>query len=503
MPTTVKSDVHTYTNFIDGEWIPSRTGKLFENRNPANGDDLIGLFQESSVEDAEAAIGAAARAYEGWRLVPAPKRAEILFRAAQLIVERKEQFARDMTREMGKVLEETRGDVQEAIDMTYFMAGEGRRQYGQTVPSELRDKFAMSVRQPLGVCSVITPWNFPMAIPSWKIMPALVCGNTVVFKPATLTPLSACNFVKVLEDAGLPKGVVNFVTGGADVGTRLSTHEAVKVVSFTGSTQVGRLVSQNAAPGFKKCHLEMGGKNVIIIMDDAQLELAVEGCLWGGFGTTGQRCTAASRVVVHERAYDAFVEQFTARAKALRVGNGLDEKTQMGPSVSASQLDTVMQYVEIGKKEGAKLLTGGRRLDRGDLAKGFFHEPTIFGDVQPGMRVAQEEIFGPVVSVMRCTSLDDAIAIGNGVAYGLSASIYTRDVNKAFTAMRDLYTGIFYVNAPTIGAEVHLPFGGTKATGNGHREAGTAALDVFSEWKSIYVDFSGRLQRAQIDTQEL
>jgi aldehyde dehydrogenase (NAD+) len=503
MPTTVQSHVQTYNNFIDGAWIPSKTGQRFENRNPANQDDLIGLFQESSVEDAEAALAAAARAYEHWRLVPAPKRAEILFRAAQLIVERKEQFARDMTREMGKVLEETRGDVQEAIDMTYFIAGEGRRQYGQTVPSELRDKFAMSVRQPLGVCSVITPWNFPMAIPSWKIMPALVCGNTVVFKPATLTPLSALNFVKVLEDAGLPKGVVNFVTGGADVGTLLATHDAVKVVSFTGSTQVGRLVSQNAAPGFKKCHLEMGGKNIIMILDDAQLELAVEGCLWGGFGTTGQRCTAASRVVVHERVYDEFVAQFIARAKALRVGNGLEERTQMGPSVSRAQLETVMQYVEIGKNEGATLLTGGHRLEKGGLANGFFHEPTIFGDVQPGMRVAQEEIFGPVVSVMRCRSLDEAIAIGNGVAYGLSASIYTRDVNKAFSAMRDIYTGIFYVNAPTIGAEVHLPFGGTKATGNGHREAGTAALDVFSEWKSIYVDFSGKLQRAQIDTQEL
>jgi acyl-CoA reductase-like NAD-dependent aldehyde dehydrogenase len=503
MPTPVHTRVQTYNNFIDGEWVTSRSGKVFENRNPADQDDLIGLFQQSSTEDAKAAIEAAARAYERWRLVPAPKRAEILFRAADLIVERKEQFARDMTREMGKVLEETRGDIQEAIDMTFFMAGEGRRQYGQTVPSELRDKFAMSVRQPLGVCSVITPWNFPMAIPSWKIMPALVCGNTVVFKPATLTPLSALNFVKVLEDAGVPKGVVNFVTGGPDVGTLLSTHDAVRVVSFTGSTSVGRTVNEHAAPGFKKVHLEMGGKNIIMIMDDAQLELAVEGCLWGGFGTTGQRCTAASRVVVQEKVYDAFVEQFTRRARALRVGNGLEESHQVGPVVSESQLQTVMKYVEIGRNEGAKLLAGGHRLDKGDDAHGFFHEPTVFGDVHPAMRVAQEEIFGPVVSVMRCRSLDDAIEIGNGVQYGLSASIYTRDINKAFAAMRDMYTGIFYVNAPTIGAEVHLPFGGTKATGNGHREAGTAALDVFSEWKSIYVDFSGKLQRAQIDTQDL
>jgi aldehyde dehydrogenase (NAD+) len=321
-----------------------------------------------------------------------------------------------------------------------------------------------------------------------------------VFKPATLTPLSAVNFVKVLDEVGVPRGVVNLVTGGPEIGTRMTTHDEVKVVSFTGSTVVGQLVNQNAASGFKKVHLEMGGKNVIIIMDDAQLELAVEGCLWGGFGTTGQRCTAASRVIVHENVHDAFLREFAARATGLRVGDGLDAATQMGPSVSEAQLQTVMKYVEIGKAEGARLVTGGHRLDSGGHARGWFHEATIFADVAPSMRIAREEIFGPVVSVMRCSSLDEAIAIGNDVAYGLSASIYTRDINKAFRAMRDMYTGIFYVNAPTIGAEVHLPFGGTKATGNGHREAGTAALDVFSEWKSIYVDFSGRLQRAQIDT---
>ena len=490
-----------YTNLIDGRWTSSSSGRLFENRNPADHDDLIGTFQESTPEDAERAIAAAERAYAAWRLVPAPKRAELLFRAAQLIAERKESFARDMTREMGKVLEETRGDVQEAIDMTFFMAGEGRRLYGQTVPSELRDKFAMSVRQPLGVCGIITPWNFPMAIPSWKIIPALVCGNTVVFKPSSLTPLSAINFVKVLEEAGVPAGVVNLVTGGPEVGELLCRHDAVKVVSFTGSTTVGRIVNQNAAPTFKKVHLEMGGKNIVMIMDDAQLELAVEGCVWGGFGTTGQRCTAASRVVVHERVYDRFLNEFASRVKALRVGNGGDDRVQMGPSISESQLQTVMKYVDIGKEEGATLVLGGTRLTDGPYARGWFHEPTIFADVQPSMRIAREEIFGPVVSVMRCGSLEEAVAIGNDVAYGLSASIYTRDVNTAFTAMRDLYTGIFYVNAPTIGAEVHLPFGGTKATGNGHREAGIAALDVFSEWKSIYVDFSGRLQRAQIDTE--
>jgi acyl-CoA reductase-like NAD-dependent aldehyde dehydrogenase len=494
----------TFSNFIGGRWLPSASGELFENRNPANADELIGLFQKSDARDVEQAIDAARRAYPKWRLVPAPRRAELLFRAAQLIAERKELFARDMTREMGKVLAEARGDVQEAVDMTFFMAGEGRRLYGQTVPSELRDKFAMSVRQPLGVAGVITPWNFPMAIPSWKIAPALVCGNTVVFKPATSTPLSAVHFVEVLEEAGIPPGVVNLVTGGGDVvGSALAVSDAVRVVSFTGSTEVGRTVAQQTASSFKKLHLEMGGKNVIIVLEDADLELAVDGCVWGGFGTTGQRCTAASRVVVHERVHQEFLERFVARVRALRVGNGLDSSIDVGPTISRGQLETVMRYVEIGTREGAHLACGGRPLTAGDHAKGYFHEPTIFADVQPSMRIAQEEIFGPVVSVMRCRSLEEAIAIGNGVAYGLSASIYTRDVNRAFAAMRDLDTGILYVNAPTIGAEVHLPFGGTKATGNGHREAGTAALDVFSEWKSVYVDFSGRLQRAQIDVAEI
>jgi alpha-ketoglutaric semialdehyde dehydrogenase len=504
MTTTTAAKATAYYNFIDGAWVPSVSGDQFENRNPAAGDDLIGTFPKSTAADVGRAIDAARRAFETWRLVPAPRRAEILFRAAQLIAKRKEALARDMTREMGKVLDETRGDVQEAIDMTFFMAGEGRRQYGQTVPSELRDKFAMSVRQPLGVCAVITPWNFPMAIPSWKIIPALVCGNTVVFKPATLTPLSALNFVRILAEAGVPAGVVNLVTGGGgDVGEAMIASDDVRVVSFTGSTGVGRTVSERGAPSFKKVHLEMGGKNVIIVMDDANLELAVEGCVWGGFGTSGQRCTAASRVVVHEKVYKTFLDRFVSCAGALRVGNGLDSATQMGPVVSDSQLATVVEYVRIGQAEGARLVCGGHRLEKGPFAKGFFHEPTVFADVTPAMRIAQEEIFGPVVSVIPCRSYDEAIAIGNNVQYGLSASIYTQDVNRAFAAMRDLYTGIFYVNAPTIGAEVHLPFGGTKSTGNGHREAGTAALDVFSEWKSVYVDFSGRLQRAQIDAVDL
>jgi alpha-ketoglutaric semialdehyde dehydrogenase len=339
-----------------------------------------------------------------------------------------------------------------------------------------------------------------MAIPSWKMMPALILGNTVVIKPATDTPLSVVNLVKILEEAGLPRGVVNMVTGsGSKVGTPLMGHEDVGVVSFTGSTEIGRKVSEACAPGFKHCHLEMGGKNIIMVMDDARLDLAVEGALWGGFGTTGQRCTAASRVAVHEKVYAEFVERFAAGARGLRVGNGLDPKTQMGPCVNEGQLRTVESYVKIGKDEGAKLLAGGSRLSGGALAKGYFHEPTIFGDCSPKMRVAHEEIFGPVVSVIPVGSLEEAIEVGNSVEYGLSASIYTQDINKAFTAMREMYTGIFYVNAPTIGAETHLPFGGTKGTGNGHREACVQALEVFSEWKSVYIDFSGRLQRAQID----
>lgn len=499
--TKEKEAVVTYNNYIGGEWIPSKSGATFDSINPADTRELIGRFQDSNAEDVDAAVAAAKEAAQSWRLTPAPRRAEILYRAAQLLIERKEGYSQEMTREMGKVLKETRGDVQEAIDMTYFMAGEGRRLYGQTTPAEMPNKFAMSMRQPVGICAFITPWNFPMAIPSWKIIPALICGNTCVIKPATYTPLSAINLVKTLEDAGLPKGVVNLVTGeGRTSGEPLMKHKDVRLISFTGSTEVGRVVSQAAAPDFKHCHLEMGGKNVILVMDDANLDLAIDGAIWGGFGTTGQRCTAASRVVVHKSVYAQFVEKFVARARALKVGNGLNESVEMGPSCNENQLNTVLKYIDIGKNEDkATLLTGGNRLMDGDLKYGYFTEPTIFGDVNPKMRIAQEEIFGPVVSVLPCDSLEDAIEIGNGVEFGLSAAIFTQDVNRAFTAMRDMYTGIFYVNSSTIGAEVHLPFGGTKNTGNGHREAGTAALDLFSEWKSIYIDYSGKLQKAQID----
>jgi len=498
--------VREYKNFINGEWTSSRSKKTFENRNPANREELIGTFQESEARDLEDAVESADRAYEGWRLTPAPKRAEYIYRVGEILRRDKEKIAREMTREMGKILEETRGDVQEAIDMAYLAAGEGRRLYGQTTPSELPNKFNMSIRMPLGVAGLITPWNFPIAIPAWKAMPALVCGNTVVIKPASLTPLSVVMLAEALEEAKLPKGVFNVVTGGGkEVGEPMLRNEKVKVISFTGSTEVGRDISIACAPTFKHLHLEMGGKNVILVMDDADIDLAVDGALWGAFGTAGQRCTAASRVVVHRKVYDSFVEKLAGRAKKLRVGDGLASGTDMGPSVSASQLKTVEKYVKIGRDEGATVVAGGEALTGKDgsfdYSLGNFHQPTVFANVKPSMRIAQEEIFGPVTAVMKCDSLEEAVSIGNGVKFGLSSSIYTRDVNKAFIAMRDMYTGIFYVNAPTIGAETHLPFGGTKDTGNGHREAGIAALDVFSEWKSIYVDYSGALQRAQIDTE--
>jgi acyl-CoA reductase-like NAD-dependent aldehyde dehydrogenase len=495
-------ETREYSNYVDGQWVKSGTGKAFENRNPANQDDLIGLFQDSNADDVNAAVDAAARAYESWRLVPAPKRAEFLYRVGDILKRDKEKMAREMTREMGKIVDETKGDIQEAIDMAFLAAGEGRRLFGVTAPSELANKFNMAVRMPLGVAGLITPWNFPMAIPAWKGMAALICGNTVVIKPASQTPLSVIMLTEAFEEAGLPKGVWNVVTGGGrEVGEPMLRHPKIRVISFTGSTEVGREINTACAPQFKHVHLEMGGKNVIMVMDDADVDLAVDGALWGAFGTTGQRCTAASRIVVHDKVYAQFVEKLAGRAKTLTVGNGLDAKVQMGPSVSASQRKTVETYVKIGTDEGAEIVAGGKVLGDGDLGKGFFHEPTVFAGVKPDMRIAQEEIFGPVTAVMRCSSLEEAISIGNGVRYGLSASIYTRDVNKAFVAMRDMITGIFYVNAPTIGAEVHLPFGGVKETGNGHREAGVAGIDVFTEWKSIYIDYSGALQRAQIDTE--
>jgi len=503
-PATLStSQTRVFRNFIDGEWVEASTGETFENRNPADTRDLVGIFQKSSREDVNAAVDAAKRAFTKWRLVPAPRRAEIVFRAAEILIERKEDYSRDMTREMGKVLAETRGDVQEAIDAAYYNAGEGRRLFGPTVPSEMPNKFAMAVRQPLGICGMITPWNFPMAISSWKLLPAVVCGNTCVIKPAQDTPLSTLNLVRALYDAGLPKGVINIVTGfGAEVGTPLAEHPDVRAVSLTGSSAVGKIIGGIAAQSFKHCSLELGGKNPMIVLDDANLDLALEGALWGAFGTTGQRCTATSRIIVQKGVYREFHERLVERAKKLKVGSGLDETVQMGPAINQKQLETDLSYVDVGKNEGAKLVCGGNRLDKGEHHYGFFMEPTVFIDVDPKMRIAQEEIFGPVVSIIPCDGMEDAIEIANGIEYGLSSAIYTKDVNRAFTAIRDLYAGITYINAPTIGAEVHLPFGGTKATGNGHREGGIGAIDFYTEWKSVYVDYSDKLQKAQIDRED-
>lgn len=497
------SKLRVFRNYIDGEWVESVSGQTFEDRNPADTREVVAIFQRSNQQDVDAAVDAAKRAFAKWRMVPAPRRAEIVYRAAEILLERKEDCSRDMTREMGKVLKETRGDVQEAIDTAYYMAGEGRRMFGPTTPSELPNKFAMAMRQPIGICGMITPWNFPMAIPSWKLLPAIVCGNTCVIKPAQDTPLSTFNLVRALVDAGLPKGVINIVTGfGTEVGTPITEHADIRAISLTGSSAVGRVVGQVAAKSFKHCSLELGGKNPMIVLDDANLDLAIEGGLWGAFGTTGQRCTATSRIILQKGIYGEFVQRFVERARGLKVGNGLDESVDMGPAVNESQLKTDLGYVETGRQEGAKLACGGNRLDSAEHQHGYFMEPTVFVDVDSKMRIAQEEIFGPVVSIIPCEDMEDAISIANNIPYGLSSALYTRDVNRAFAAMRDLDAGITYINAPTIGAEVHLPFGGVKATGNGHREGGLGAIDFYTEWKSVYVDYSDRLQRAQIDRPE-
>jgi alpha-ketoglutaric semialdehyde dehydrogenase len=489
----------TFQNFIGGEWVDAASGETFESVSPADGE-TIGVFPRSSVEDVDRAVEAAKAAFEDWRLVPAPERAQVLYRFANLLIDQKDEVTDLMTHEMGKVKAEAGGDVQEAIDMSLYMAGEGRRLFGQTTPSELRDKFNMSVRMPIGVVGVITPWNFPIAIPSWKIAPAIVCGDTVVFKPATDTPLLGQRFVELLAEAGLPDGVLNVVHGGGrDVGDRLVRHPDVPVITLTGSRETGVEVMRNAAENLKHVHLELGGKNAIIVLEDADLDLAVEGILWSAFGTSGQRCTAASRVIVEDGVYEELQSRLVAAAEGLRLGVGWDDDTDVGPVINKPSLEKIHSYTEIGKGEGAKLLTGGEVATGDGLDNGFYYRPTIFGEVDAQMRIAQEEIFGPTTALIPVKSFDEAVSVSNGIKFGLSSSIFTRDVNKAFRAMRDLQAGITYINAGTIGAEVHLPFGGTKDTGNGHREAGQAALDVFTEWKSIYVDYSGRLQKAQID----
>ena len=491
----------TFQLFIAGEWVDSDSGRTFESRNPADTRDLIGRFQAGTAADAARAIRAAEIAGLAWRRTPAPKRGEILYRFGALMAEHKERLARAMSREMGKVLAEARGDVQEGIDIAFLMAGEGRRLFGDTTPSELPDKWAMSIREPIGVAGIITPWNFPIAIPCWKMMPALVSGNTVVFKPSSDTPHCATLLVELMAEAGFPAGTVNLVTGpGAEVGDAIVASPDVPVISFTGNTETGRRLATQAATRLKRVSLELGGKNGIVVLADADLDLATDGIVWSAFGTTGQRCTAASRVIVERPVLDALLERLEGRAKALRLGSGLDPATDVGPLVNAGALDKVAGYIDVGRRDG-ELVTGGQRASGVGLEHGHFFEPTIFAGVAPMDRLAQEEIFGPVLSVITVDDYQAAVTALNQIRYGLSSAIFTRDANTAFRAMRDFETGIVYINAGTIGAETHLPFGGTKETGNGHREAGHAALDTFTEWKSIYVDFSGRLQKAQIDNQ--
>ena len=487
----------TVQNLVGGEWVDARSGQTMESINPAT-EEVVAVVPKAGPEDVNAAIEAAKAAYPGWRLTPAPRRGEILYRVGQILIERKEQLARLMTQEMGKVLAEARGDVQEAIDMAFYIGGEGRRLLGYTAPVELPNKFGMAIRDSVGVVGLITPWNFPIAIPSWKSLPALVAGNCVVFKPASDTPALGIEFARAFHDAGLPPGVFNVITGpGGAAGNAIVNHPNVRVISFTGSTEIGLSLYAQAARHGKKVSLEMGGKNAIIVMDDANFDLAVEAILWSAFGTTGQRCTATSRLIVQKGIAPKLTEALVDRAKRLKLGNGLDETVQVGPLVNDAARQTVHKYVEIGRQEGARLLCGGRCAD---FDKGFFYEVTIFDRVKPEMRVAQEEIFGPVLSIIECNTLDEAIHINNNTAYGLSSSIFTENVNAAFRAIRDLSTGIVYINHGTIGAEIQFPFGGTRGTGNGMREAGLTALDSFTEWKAVYVDYSGRLQRAQIDT---
>jgi aldehyde dehydrogenase (NAD+) len=492
-----------FKNFIGGEWVAPSTGAYFENRNPADRNDLIGCFPRSGADDAQRAVASARRGFAQWSKIPAPLRGQVLQRVGDVLVRRKEEIARAMTREMGKVLAETRGDVQEGIDTAYYAASEGRRLFGRVVPSELRSKWAMSYRRPIGVAGIITPFNFPLAIPTWKTFPALLCGNAVIFKPAEDVPHTGHLLVEVLLEAGLPPEAVQLLHGqGSVVGKAIIEHPDVPVISFTGSTETGSRIGETCGRMHKRLSLEMGGKNAMIVMDDADLDLALDGVLWGAFGTTGQRCTATSRLVLHEKVHDRFLQMLVDRTGKLRLGPGLDERTEVGPMIHEEALRKVDEYVGIGKREGAAVAVGGARAGGVKLDAGWFYQPTVLAGVKPGMRVEQEEIFGPVLSVIKVGSLDEAVRVNNDVQYGLSSSLYTRDVNAAFRAMQDLDNGITYINAPTIGAEAHLPFGGVKQTGNGHREGGWEVYEFYSETKVCYVDYSGQLQRAQIDTYE-
>ncbi len=489
-----------FKNFIGGSWVAPSTDAYFENRNPADARDLIGRFPASGVADVERAVESARRGYAEWKRTPAPARGDVLRRVGDLMASRKEALADLMTREMGKPLAETRGDVQEGIDTAYYAATEGRRLFGHTVPSELRNKWAMSFRRPIGVAGLITPFNFPMAIPTWKMFPALLCGNSVVFKPAEDVPQAAHALVEILLEAGLPPEVIQLVHGmGEVVGKAIVEHPDVPLISFTGSTETGRAVGETCGRMHKRLSLEMGGKNAQIVLDDADLELAVDGVLWGAFGTTGQRCTATSRLILQDGIHDQLLTRLVERTRALRLGDGRVTGTDVGPLVHEASREKVERYVAIGREEGATLLCGGVRPSDAAFAHGYFFEPTIFSGVRAGSRLEQEEIFGPVLSVIRVKDAEEAFAVNNGVRYGLSSSVYTSNVTVAFRALQDLDNGITYVNAPTIGAEAHLPFGGVKDTGNGHREGGWEVFEFYSETKVGYVDYSGALQRAQID----
>ena len=490
----------TFKNFIGGHWVAPSTGKHFENRNPADTRDLIGKFPDSGARDVAAAVKSAKKGFEIWRRTPAPARGDVLRRLGDLLTAHKEELADGMTREMGKVLAETRGDVQEGIDTAYYAASEGRRLFGHTVPSELRDKWAMSYRRPIGICGLVTPFNFPMAIPTWKMFPALLCGNAVIIKPSEDVPHTSHRLVELLLEAGLPPEVIQLVHGrGETAGKALVEHPDVPVISFTGSTETGSILGATCGRMHKRLSLEMGGKNAMIVMADADLDLALDGVLWGAFGTTGQRCTATSRLIVHRKVHDRFVARVAAAAEKLRIGDGRKSGTDVGPLIHEASREKVERYVEIGRKEGLELVTGGKRPTGAATAAGWFYRPTIYTGARAQSRLAQEEIFGPVLTVIPVGSLDAAIRVNNSVKYGLSSSLYTRDVNGAFRALQDLDNGITYVNAPTIGAEAHLPFGGVKQTGNGHREGGWEVYEFYSETKVCYVDYSGTLQRAQID----
>ena len=486
MPT---SQVTKYKNYIGGQWVDSESGRTYPITSPASKTTVLGEFQISSPEDAAGAVQAAQDALQGWADTPAPVRAEVLYRALAIMRERGDDIARTITIEEGKPLADAQGEVKRAMNITEYAAGEGRRMFGYTTPSELPNTFAYTVRRPLGVVAIITPWNFPIAIPAWKIAPALICGNTLVFKPASGTPLSAVKLVEVFEEAGLPPGVLNLITGpGSSVGNALVENPLVRGISFTGSTEIGTGIYTQGAALLKKVQCEMGGKNAVILLADADLDKALGGIVQAAFGSTGQRCTATSRVIVEEAIYDQFMEQLIDRTSKLKIGDGLDPDVDVSPLSSQSQLDIVMGYIGMGTEEGARLVYGGKSLSGDIYDEGYYVEPTIFTDVAPEMRIAQEEIFGPVLTVFKAEGLEEAIQISNNVKFGLSSSVYTKDLTQAFQYINTVEAGMVHVNAPTLGGEVHLPFGGLKSSGVGQREQGTEAVDFFTEVITVYID---------------